>query len=608
MRSSTGLSRGVLLMFSFVLGLLATAGSSRAQNTPDIQVGVTISRDTIGLDETATLQIVVSGNTQDLPGPKVPTLPMFEVYSQGRSSNFSLVNGRIESSVTYRYLILPKKEGSYPIDNIAVVHQNKRYKGNAVSLTVLDQGTTSTPSLEAKASDKTGQSKDLFLEATVDNANPYVNEQVTLSLKFYIAVQFYGSPSLTGPTTTGFWTEVLRNTAPYHQKVGGRTYRVLERKYALFPTQTGVLQIGRAAITTTVATQSRRRDPFDVFGGIGRGKDVTVRSNPIRVEVKPLPETGRPEGYTGTIGKFSITAQADKTTVEVNQPVTVTINIRGVGNIKSVAEPTIPELDDFRVYRASSSESVSKPKDRIGGTKTFEEVFIPKRAGSLEIPAVHISFFDPEKKRFQTVETRPIKLEATKASGPAAEYEVPYAGPDMTLGAESREIRFIKEDPGELRPVGRILEHSALYVAVNAASVLLLVATVLVRVRREKLAGDVGYARARGASKQARKRLTKAKELARLESAEEFYSESCQVVVSYIADKLNVSPHGLTTDKVSGLLSRRAAAKELIEDTTAFLHNCDFARFAPSTVSQADIDQTLKQAEDIMVRMEGIKF
>jgi len=604
------LPRGTSLHHTLLLavGLLLLCAAAQAQNATDIEVSVTINRDTIGLDETATLEIVVSGSTQDLPTPKVPTLPMFEVYSQGRSSNFSIVNGKIESSVTYRYLILPKKEGSYPIEGIAVVYQNKRYKGNTVSLTVLDQGTTVNPTLEEQASDESGRSRDLFLEATVDNANPYVNEQVTLSLKFYIAVQFYGSPSLTGPTTTGFWTEVLRNTAPYHQKVGGRTYRVLERKYALFPTQTGALQIGRASITTTVATQSRRRDPFDIFGAIGRGEDVTVRSDPIKVNVKPLPEEGRPDGYTGTIGKFSISARADKVKVEVNQPVTVEIAIRGVGNIKSVAEPTIPESDDFRIYRASSSESVSKPKDQIGGTKIFEEVFIPKRSGTLEIPSVRMSFFDPEKGQYQTVRTQPIKLNVTKATGAAAEYDVPYAGPDMTLGAESREIHFIKDDPGNLQPVGRVLSHGSLYVAVNAASVLLLVVAVFVRVRREKLAGNVGYARARGASRQARKRLANARGLARTETAGAFYAESSQVVLSYIADKLNVSPHGLTTDRVADLLQGKAAENGLIKDTTDFLNRCDFARFAPSTVNQSDIEQTLTEAEDLMVRMEEIKF
>jgi hypothetical protein len=431
---------------------------------------------------------------------------------------------------------------------------------------------------------------------------------VTLSLKFYIAVQFYGSPQLSGPSTTGFWTEVLRNTAPYHQKVGGRTYRVLERKYALFPTQTGVLRIGRAAITTTVATQRRRRDPFDIFGALGRGEDVTVRSDPIRVEVKPLPDQGRPDGYTGTIGQFSISARADKTSVEVNQPVTVEFRIRGVGNIKSVAEPTIPDLEDFRVYRASSSESISKPKDKIGGTKIFEEVFIPKQDGRLEIPSVSMSYFDPQRGQYETVRTQPIRLTVTPATGPAADYQVPYSGPDQTLGATSREIHYIKDDPGELQPVGRILASGPLYVAVNAASVLLLVVTVLMRVRREKLAGDVGYARSRAASKQARKRLARAKELAAADNPGEFYAESSQVVLSYIADKLNVSPHGLTADKVADLLRNRAADAATINDTIDFLKRCDFARFAPSSVSQDDIQNTLEQAEDLMVRMEGIKF
>lgn len=602
------LGRHLGLCALVLCGLMALAGTVGATSTTDIQIGVTISRDTIGLDESVTLEIVVSGSTQDLPTPKLPTLPMFEVYSQGRSSNFTMSNGVIQSSVTYRYLILPKKDGVYPIEPVAVVYQNKRYVGNSVTLTVLNKGTAVSPSLEAQASDAAGQSRDVFLEATVDNPHPYVNQQVTLSLKFYIAVQFYGSPSLTGPTTTGFWTEVLRNTAPYHQKVNGRTYRVLERKYALFPTQTGALQIGRATITTTVAKQSRRRDPFDIFGAIGQGEDVTVRSDPIKVSVKPLPDAGRPDGFTGTIGKFSIAARADKTKVEVNQPVTVEISIRGVGNIKSVAEPTIPESDDFRVYRASSSESVSKPKDQIGGTKIFEEVFIPKHPGQLNIPPIKFSYFDPERGKYQTSRTQPIRITVKEATGAAAEYASPYAGPDQTLGSQSKEIHFIKEDPGDLQPVGKILSQRTLYVAVNAASVLLLVVAVFARVRREKLAGDVGYARSRGASKQARKRLAHAKSLARAETAGEFYAESSQVVLSYVADKLNVSPHGLTTDSVTGLLKGRGAEEVLINDTTKFLSHCDFARFAPSSVDGSDIEQTLKQAEDLMVRMEGVKF
>ncbi len=599
--------RLIAMLVGVVCGLVCYGSPAFAQ-TP-IEVSVSLNRDTIGMDEEAVMEVKVSGTVRDLPQPQLPRMPMFEVYSQGQSSNISIVNGQVESSVTYRYLIMPQKAGTFPLGTVSVVYQNKRYKGEPVTLTVLSKGTAVNPELEEQARDDTGDSRDQFLEASVDKANPYVNEQVTLTLKYYIGVRYYGSPELTEPTTTGFWTEVLGNKSPYRQRIGNRTYKVIERKYALFPTQTGELTIGRSIITATVAGSSRsQRDPFDVFGVFGSGEEVRVYSDPIKVRVKPLPEEGRPDGFTGTIGRFEISATSDKTTAELNQPVTVKIDIKGFGNIKSVAEPTIPELDDFRVYRASSNESMAKVDDKIGGTKTFEEVFIPNRPGQLEIPSLSFSFFNPERGRYQTVRTRPIKLTVIKPEGYQATEGMPYAAPSMTIGSEARDIRYIKDNIGDLQHRGQLLSSRVLYVVVNALSVLLLAGTVGVRLRREKLSADVGYARSRMASKQAHKRLARARKLAMPETAGDFYAESSQAVISFVADKLNVSPHGLTIDKLTQLLAERGVDEKTLDDLADFLNQCDYARYAPGSSDQGQIDQALTRAEDLMVRMEGVKF
>ncbi len=579
-----------------------------AQTQPVVNIEVSLSRDTIGLDEQALLSVVVSGTTQDLPRPNMPTLPMFEVYSQGQSSNYSITNGRVEASVTYRYLILPQKPGDFPIQNISLVYQNKRYKGNVVTLTILDKGSATPPELEERAQGDDGRGKDYFLEAIVDNNKPYVNQQVTLTLKFYIAVKFYGSPGLTEPTTTGFWTEILGNKAPYYQKLNNRDYRVIERKYALFPTQTGVLTIGRAIITATVAGQrSRRGSPFDIFG-MGSGEEIQVRSQPIKIDVKPLPTEGRPRDFTGTIGRFSMEAVPNKTTVELNQPVSVEFKINGTGNIKSVAEPTIPELPDFRVYRAASRENVSKYNDQIGGVKTFEEVFIPRVPGTLEIPALSFNYFDPKRGKYQTVSTRPIQVKVSKPEGYTGSNGVVYGGPNVTISSDARDIRYIKTDLGKVRPEGFVLLRSPVYFAVNALPILLFASVMVYRMRREKLSGDVGYARSRAASKMARKRLARARSLAGAGKSGEFFAECSQVVMSYIADKLNISPHGLTSDKIAGVLRERAAEESLIDDTKGFLDKCGFGQYAPGAAGNDDVGHTLAAAEDLMVRMEGVRF
>jgi hypothetical protein len=595
---------------SLVVSLLwLTVAQAATAAAADIIVEVSLDRDTIGMDEYAMLQVVVAGTVQNLPAPQMPSLPMFEVYSQGRSSNISIVNGQVSSSVTYRYMLLPKKPGTYPIDRIAVVYNNKRYRGNPVTLTVLNAGGSASPRVEERAVDRTGKSKDYFLEAVVDKKNPYVNEQVTLTLKFYTAVQYYGSPELTEPTTTGFWTEVLGNKAPYFQVINNRRYKVIERKYALFPTQTGELTIGRATIRFTVARRDRRfRDPFDIFGDFfGQGVEVTVSSLPIQIKVKPLPKKGRPADFTGTIGKFRISASADKREVEVNQPVSVTIKVTGTGNIKSVAEPVIPELDDFRVYRASSSETVSKLNDRLGGTKVFEEIFIPKRPGKLEIPALRFSYFDPEQGRYVSTATRPIRLTVIKPEGYAAQTDLPYGAPDLTIGSQARDIRYIKEDLGPLKPVGRLVLVTPLFLIVNGLPVVVLAGMVLLRKRREKLAADVGLARSRRAGKVAKKRLAKAKSQASVEHAGEFFAEIYTALTSYIADKLNVSPHGLTTERISELLQQKGVDDTLIQNLVDLIQKCDFARFAPASLTQQDIDRALAEAEETIIHIEGLK-
>ncbi|PWB68270.1 hypothetical protein C3F09_11940 [candidate division GN15 bacterium] len=596
----------VRILLTVVVALLA-AGAAVAQN--DVEIEVALSPQTIGLNEQAILEVKVSGGGQNVPNLQMPALPSFEVYSQGSSSNFSIINGVVSSSVTYRYLLVPHKVGTFPIDGISLTVGGKQVVGNKVMLTVTSQGQSTSPQLDQQGTTPQGNTRDYFLQATVDKKNPYVNEQVTLTLRFCTAVEYYSSPSLDEPATTGFWTEVLGNKAPYLQKINNRTYKIIERQYALFPTQTGDLTIGRASITTTVATRVQRRDPFDLFGDLlPQGVQVTARSEPIKLTVKPLPTANKPEDFTGTVGHFEIEARPDRTDIEVNQPVTVTFKIQGTGNVKSVAEPTIPELPDFRIYRASSKESTSNAGDRLGGVKTYEEVFIPKRPGTLEIPALAFTYFDPDRNKYETIRTRAIPITVKMAEGYVASPDIPYSGPTMTIGSQAQDIRYIKDQIGSVHRSGQLILTSPLYLFVNGLPVAALVGLIVARKRREKLAGNIGLARARSAGRKARKRLSRARSLANLSTYREFYGELSLAVMAYVADKLNVSPHGMTGDQLADLLRSRQVPDSSIDEAISFLRQCDFARFAPATPSPDDLTKALATAEQVMVRMEEAKF
>jgi hypothetical protein len=576
----------------------------------EVVVEMFIAPDTIGIDEQAFLSITVKGSEQNLPDPEMPNLAMFEVSSQGTSTNLSIVNGQVESSQTYNYMLFPRKQGTFVIKPAVVVHNRKRYESGEVTLTVLDSGVGTPQSTESAGKTQSGETRDVFLVAELNKNKVYVNEQVTLTIKFCHAVRLLSQPDYTPPQTTDFWADMLEPQRTYYQNINGRRYSVIELNTALFPTRSGELTIGSAMASVTVRGQQRRsRDPFSMFDNFfDRGVTKTVRSRPLTLNVLPLPSQGKPVDFSGTVGDFEIVSSVDKTSVDVNQPVTVTYKIRGTGNIKTVAEPAIEDLPDFRIYRASSDEKISKIDGIVGGTKVFEETYIPKRAGQLTIPPVSLDFFNPATKKYRTISTKAITLNVSQpALGEYADIPVPQV-PGRIIDPKAKDIRYIKSDPGHLAPARSLILFSPLYLILNGIPFLILVSVFVAQKKREKLASDIGYARSRRAKKMARKRLAKARKMAGSAESADFFAEIRLALFAFVADKLNISPHGMTSDNLLDILNERSVDESMLDKIKDILRRADFAQYSSSQVSAEDIQSSLKSAEEILVGLEGIKF
>jgi len=577
-----------------------------------VTVEMSLSQDVVSVGGQTYLIITVSGSEQNLPEPQLPNLAMFDAYPQGTSTNISIVNGKMESSLTYNYLLTPRQKGTFVIRPAVITYNHKRYESNEVTLKVIGTSQSDATQPSQSSSIENGKASDVFLTAELDKKNAYVNEQLILSVKFYSAVKLYSNPDYTAPQTTDFWADMLKPQKTYYQVVNNKRYRVIEINTALFPTRSGDLTIGPAMVTASVPgkRQARRNDPFSVFDNFfERGEKKSVRSKPLTTKIKPLPSEGKPANFSGTVGNYKISSSVDKRTTEVNQAVNVTYKISGTGNIKTIAEPAIGDLADFRVYRTSSpEEKVSKVGGVIGGTKIFEEVYMPKRAGQLVIPAIELNFFDPQKRKFRSVATKPITLTVTPAA--QSEYaDIPITPvPGQIVDPHARDIRYIKTDMTNLNRSQPILLFRPYFLAINIAPILLLAVVWISRRRSEKLAGDVAYARSRRAKKMSRRRLKTARSLAGAGDPAKFYAEIRLALFSYIADKKNISPHGLTGDILMDILNSSGAGEELTGQVSKLLKQADFAQYSSSGVNQADIDHSLDLAEQVLIRLEGINF
>ena len=391
----------------------------------DISISAGVDNREIPLDGQITLTITVNGDISNIPQPNIPELAGFKSYSSGRSQNISIINGKVTSSVSFNYILVPDDIGDYTLGPFTVEHKGRTYSAGPINVKVTPRsGNTQPPSSYISApqpqDDQQAQKpgKELFIETYVDKLRTYVNDQITLTFAFYQSVDLFNNPSYNPPSATGFWTEDMPPQKRYYKTINGTRYLVTEIKTALFATGPGEFTIGPARLEASVEDIQRlfsSRSPFDIFdddpfGMFRRGKPVVLTTEPIIVEILPLPEEGRPLNFKGDVGNYDITAEVDKNKVEESQPVSLKIKIKGEGNIKTISSPVFPDVDDVKIYDSGISENIQKTDYIVQGEKIFEKVIIPKKPGDFTIGPIVYSYFNPEEKKYIVKKINPITI------------------------------------------------------------------------------------------------------------------------------------------------------------------------------------------------------
>ncbi len=620
------------IFICLILGLFLSSSVS----AQDISISADVDRSEISMDEQLTLTIVVSGNVSNIPKPGIPPMKGFNSYSSGRSQNISIINGQVNSSVTFSYMLMPIKEGEYELGPFTIDYKGNTYSTGPIKVKVSPKGSASrqlppqqkayppNPGQQPKSQrpgmsdgSKAGrQNKELFIETYVDKLRAYVNEQITLTFAFYQAVNLFENPSYQPPSTTGFWTEDMPPQRKYYKVIDGVKYRVTEIKTALFATSAGEFTIGEARLEASVEDLERffSRSPFDIFDDdpfsmFRRGKPVVLTTDPIKVEIMPLPDEGKPEIFNGDVGRFDILASVDKKSVKENEPVSLNITIEGEGNIKTISSPVLPETEKAKIYDSGSSEDVSKEGYIVHGKKVFEKVIIPREEGTLKIGPIEYSYFDTAKKDYVTKKIEPIVINVSEADEQIKEGGVSLTGVSgEEIKVLKKDIRYIKTNIPVFRSQGDFLYRSKLFYLINILPVLVLISLYTYDKHRQKLRKDIGYARSLRAKKAASRRLKKAGEIITKGGSEEFYAEIYRAVIEYIADKLNISHPSITKDALGRKLRERGISDEdIIKEIEWLFDVCDMARFAAGKFSREDMKDTIDKASDIITGLEKLK-
>jgi len=591
---------------------LLAATSSAAQ---DVRVEATVNAERIGVEDVLELTISISGG--DAEGePQLPRLDGFRVSGRSTSSQIQIVNGRMSSTRSYIYQLLPQKEGAFEIGAVTVqvdgaAHTTRPIRVEVVGGSLAPRrprglGNPIDPfeGFGGRARrDVQLKEDDVFVQTEVSKRSVFQGEELVVTYRLYSRYVPLGPEVADDPPLTGFWVEEVDLGG--EPKVDRRTVEGKEyisfplKQRVLFPTESGKLEI--PPLTLSTAFRLTSGDPFDAF--FARSSNpITLRSQPVTIEVTPLPSSGRSADFNGAVGKFELKAKVSQEEVEAGNPVTLTLSIGGKGNLRSVVAPDLPELKGFRAFAPKTDEKARAGGSGLEGEKSWEYVLVPESPGIKEVGPWRFQYFDPETKKYVTASVGPLQMKVT-GSAVAASANVGSAAPRGEVTLLREDIRFLKPAPSRLGADGRSFHESPFFYGSMALPVLWNLALLVYLRRQEKEKTHSHLFRSRRAHRMARRRLKRAAKLAS-EGSKEFYEEIAAALYRYVGDKSATSPSGLTSSSIESLLAEHSVPEESRRDFQDVLGKCEEARFTPGARSREDMESLRARTEKLIVEVE----
>jgi len=603
-----------------LLLLLVLLVSVSASLWSQVSVVARVDKTNLTMDDELVLTVEITG-AKKVNTPQLPSLPAFNVYA--RSSGETNINGNY--TFVFHYSMLPRVVGNATIGAITVTAQGKTYKTQPIEVHVYRSG-TATPQADTSASAtanpvqtnydssfpsqseradpalpplerdlanqayKKGSREAFFMVAAVSNYHPYVNQPISLAVRFYYMSNF-SSGSYVKPSVSNFFIEE-KDQVEGTQKIGGKLFRYREMRYALVPAAPGEALISSASVNfTTVSDAPSAFAVFDqFFGGLGGFEEQqqhSIQSAPIKLDVRALPTANKPDSFYGAVGsKFTLTAKADPVRVEAGEAVTWTVTAQGVGNLKTAGDLPLPAPAGFKDYPASST-SGQVPGTTSRSFRTFKTVLVPSASGTYTLPSVPWSYFDPVDNTYKTLYSPSLTLTVTPAT--KSNRQVDFGA----LGTTPSGVRAINQDINYVKPLpapkpSLLAKFGALGFINWVVLVLLGVCVFVGSVGKKSWAKKQAFSQARNA-------LQKAKS----------YEDISDTVSAYFAQKLKITTGSLPLKEIVRRLEESGCTPTETEKFARLWQTWEAARFAPTTGNNASgVTQQAQEALNFIKMLE----
>lgn len=455
----------------------------------DSRVSVAVSPNPVSEHESVQLQVIVES---PLSTPVLqPSFDSPDLTLMGAPGlNFQPVNSdagvNTRKKLTFTFVLMPKKAGTFSITNIRTKIGGTVFGAPNVQIKVTPDNGRSRPYVPLPSQPKTPwqeeddeestnpaapnygrnsnapaqqqgnksiKSPDRFnsdftVFASVSKSKAYVGEPVVVEYYLYDFGGLRQTEVLKWPTFDGFWKEDLELSTqlsfdPVYLQ-GQEMRRGFIARYALYGIKPGKIELDKLGIRGKYMQMGSRNN-----GGFFFAMDLRTGehySQEAWVEVIPLPTEGKPEKFSGGVGKFALKLEADKLSVLQNTPITFKITLSGTGNFQAIDSIKLPLPADFELYESTANGRSAAPigvRQDLASQKTFQIIAIPRKDGKFEVPPISWSYFNTEKGAYETLSTNPLTVEVQPNNSPNASNQN-YIGKSGGAAPAKQELRYLK--------------------------------------------------------------------------------------------------------------------------------------------------------------------
>ena len=548
----------------------------------------------------------VNQRSRDLRAPEFTDFDYLAGPYTSTSSSTSFVNGHRTSTFeqTYTYTLMAQKAGTFTIAPATIRVDGESVQSNGVRITVLPEdeqpqqqtqsSQQSAVSSQSQQSSQSGNvsSENIFVRTIASKTRVHEQEALMITYKLYFAnvdvAQLTNNTKL--PEFTGFLKQDLEQGEIQTQleHYNGRNYQtaVLYRTI-LYPQHSGDISIDPAKFEAVlrVQTQQRVRSIFDDFFGSYTNVTKMLTAPGMTIHVAALPG-GKPAGFSGGVGKFTMTPSISQTELQTNDAVTIKIDISGAGNMKLIKTPAIDWPEGFEPYDPKVTNNFNTTMAGVSGTKSIEYLAIPRSAGDYSIPPVTFSYFDIEDKAYRTLSTPEYTIHVKRGAGETEAVSGQQAVVSYTHKEDIKQlgtdIRYIDTKAPKASRQQSAISNQYIWLWYVVPLVLAIILLIVLR-KQIKENADITRVRYKRANKVAQKRLKAAAAALKANNKDAFYAAIEQAAWTYLSDRLSIPTADLNKENIAALLSQKGVSEALIKEVKDVLSTAEFARYAPST-------------------------